>query len=172
MTLPRRVMIIGGAGSGKSTLARRIGACLGVPVYHMDREVFWLPGWAERPKDDQVRQVERIVGLDAWVFEGNNSSTFHLREMRAELLIWIDIPLLTRLVRVVRRNVVQRGDVRTDMADGCPEHLRMLPGFLWFILSTAHSGRAKQRAFFNTSAVPKVRVRSSDDVNTVLETLT
>lgn len=154
------MMIIGSAGSGKSTLARQIGTALNLPVFHMDREVFWLPGWVERSKDDQLQQVERIVALDAWVFEGNNSSTFHLRSARADMLIWLDVPLWKRLVRVVRRTIRQRGNSRPDMADGCTEEMRMLPGFLWFIVSTARASRAKQKALFTASSLTKHRLTS------------
>lgn len=162
--IPKRVMIIGGPGSGKSTLATRMGAALGLPVYHMDREVFWLPGWQERAKDDQRRQIERIVALDAWVFEGNNSSSFSLREARADMLVWLDVPLWLRLVRVIRRSVRQNGQTRADMARDCPERLSMLPDFLWFILSTARSGRRTQGAFFDATRLMRYRLRSVSEV--------
>ncbi|MCI5110056.1 MAG: AAA family ATPase [Marivita sp.] len=165
-------MIIGSAGSGKSTLARQIGEARKLPVYHMDREVFWLPNWVERSKDDQLRQVERIVALDAWVFEGNNSRTFHLREARADMLIWLDVALWRRALRVLRRSLSHRSEARPDMAEGCPERLRMLPGFLWFILSTASEGHRKQSDFFNRSALCKIRLTGLRATDTFLETLT
>ncbi len=164
-------MIIGGAGSGKSTLAREIGAVLSLPVFHMDRDVFWLPGWVERAKDDQVRQVERIVAQERWVFEGNNSSTFHLRAARAEMLIWLDVPLWKRLFRAMRRNIRQRGKIRPDMAEGCTEQLRMLPGFVWFILSTAKRARTNQQRFFASTTLPKIRLTALREVNAYVETL-
>lgn len=167
----RRILIIGSAGSGKSTLARAIGDRLDLPVYHMDREVFWLPGWVERDKADQVAQVERIVAMDAWVFEGNNSSTFHLREARAELLIWLDMPIALRLWRAIRRNIIQRGQARPDMAEGCTERLRMLPGFVWFILSTRRESRAKQHAFFEATHLPKQRITSRAQATAFLKAL-
>ncbi len=172
MSRLRRIMIIGGAGSGKSTLAQQVGAALNLPVYHMDREVFWLPGWVERSKDDQLQQVERIVALNAWVFEGNNSSTFHLRRVRADMLIWLDVPVWQRIIRVVRRGLRYRGRTRPDMAEGCTERLRMLPGFLWFIVSTARDSRRKQLDFFNRFELCKLRLPGRRATNNFLETLT
>ncbi|MEE2945727.1 MAG: AAA family ATPase [Pseudomonadota bacterium] len=166
---PKRVMIIGSAGSGKSTLARLLAERLSVPAYHMDREVFWLPGWVEREHDDQVAQIERIAALDEWVFEGNKSSTFSIREARADLLIWLDVPLWKRLWRVTRRAIVQNGQTRDDMAGGCNERLTMLPGFWWFVLSTAASSRRKQQAFFEKTDLPKSRLSTLQDVETLLE---
>jgi len=164
-------MIIGGAGSGKSTAAQMIGKKLGLPVYHMDREVYWLPGWVEREKSDQLRQVERLVAHDAWVIEGNSSSTFALREARADLLIWLDIPLALRVFRVIRRSLMQRGQSRPDMTDGCEERLRMLPGFLHFILSTHRSSRRKQAAFFAKTGLPKQQFRKSSGLNRFVQPL-
>ena len=167
----RRIMIIGSAGSGKSTAARLLGARLDLPVFHMDREVFWLPGWVERDKAEQVRQIEQIVAKDAWVFEGNNSKTFHLREARADMLIWLDVPLWLRVIRVVRRSLRQQGKARSDMADGCEERLDMLPGFLHFILSTHRASYKKQTGFFERTSLPKHRFRRSSDFNAFLERL-
>lgn len=164
-------MIIGGSGSGKSTAARMIGEKLGLPVYHMDREVYWLPGWVERDKGDQLLKIKRLAAHDAWVIEGNSSSTFALREARAHLLIWLDIPLAVRVFRVIRRSLMQRGQSRPDMSDGCQERLRMLPGFLHFILSTHHSSRQKQAAFFAKTGLPKQRFRKGDRLNRFVQAL-
>lgn len=164
-------MVIGSAGSGKSTAARMLGEALDLPVYHMDREVFWLPGWVERDKADQVDQIRRVTALDAWVFEGNNSRTFDLREARADMLIWLDLPLALRMWRATKRAFVNRGQSRPDMAEGCVEKLSMLPGFLHFIVTTTAESTRKQSEFFERTALPKHRFARSADFNTFVETL-
>ncbi len=165
----QRVMVIGGPGAGKSTCARAIGARLGVPVFSMDREVFWLPGWQAREIDDQIRQVERLVAEPAWVFEGSNSRTFGVRAARADLLIWLDTPVALRLLRVIRRTLRDRGRTRPDMADDCPERLDMLPEFLWFILRTWRPSRRKTRAFFDGFPRAKRRLTTAAQVARFLE---
>lgn len=167
----QRIMIIGGPGSGKSTVAQRVGAALNVPVFHMDREVFWLPGWEERDKASQVAQVERIVAQDAWVFEGNNTSTFHLRAPRADALIWLDLPLPLRLWRVVRRNWVGRGQTRPDMGDDCPERVQMLPGFVWYILRTTQRSRQKSARLYASFDKRKHHLTSRHAVAQFVEAL-
>lgn len=167
----KRIMIVGAAGSGKSTAARAIGERLGLPVFHMDRDVYWLPNWEERPEPDRQARVADLVNQDAWVFEGSYSRTFSLRLTRAEMLIWLDPPLLLRLFRVIRRTFQQRGESRSDMAEGCVERVDMLPGFLWFIVSTAKSSRRKQRALFDSATIPKHRLRFAADTNRFIETL-
>lgn len=165
---PKRVMIIGSAGSGKSTLARLLATRLNLPAYHMDKEVYWLPGWVERDRDDQVSQVARIAANDAWVFEGNSSSTFHIREARADLLIWLDMPLPLRFWRITRRAIMQNGQTRVDMAEGCPERLALLPRFWWFVLSTASESHREQGAFFEKTNLPKHRLRTKQEVRQIL----
>ena len=167
----KRVLVVGSPGSGKSTAAKIIGKALGLPAYHMDREVFWLPGWEERSKEDQVEQVKRIVGMDEWVFEGNHSSTFDIRQARAEMLIWLDLPLLLRLWRVTKRAVRYKGQTRPDMADGCNEELRMLPEFWHFIFSTNRESWRNQCEFFDRTHLVKHHFKSSRDFNAFVATL-
>ncbi|MEO1638704.1 MAG: hypothetical protein AAFU41_05595 [Pseudomonadota bacterium] len=161
----RRILIIGSAGSGKSTAARMIGDRLGLPVYHMDKEVFWLPGWEERSRADQLDQVKRVVAEEAWVFEGNNSRTFDIRIARARMLIWLDLSITLRLWRVTRRAILQNGQTRPDMAEGCEERIRMLPAFWAFILRTNRDSRRKQKALFEAVTLPKHRLTSARAVN-------
>lgn len=166
-----RIMIIGQSGSGKSTLARTLGELSGLPIYHMDREVHWLPGWKERRSEDKTGLVERIIEREAWVFEGGHSRTYGLRIRRADLLLWLDLPLHLRLFRVVRRTIVGRGQTRPDMQQECPERLRMLPQFISFVLRTSRSSRAKQQRAFEEASCEKYRLSSPAAVVDLLEDL-
>ena len=170
-TAIRRVMIIGAPGSGKSTAARMIGEKLGLPVFYMDREVHWLPNWEERAKAEKMIAVDRIIAQKAWVFEGGHSSSYEKRAARADLLIWLDIPLWLRVIRVVRRSIRQRGQSRPDLADDCPEKLRMLPEFLHYILTTNGSHKRRKHAFFDSAALPKHRFKRTNDLNAFVKSL-
>ncbi|MEM8630401.1 MAG: hypothetical protein AAGF74_04130 [Pseudomonadota bacterium] len=167
----QRMMIIGSAGSGKSTLARILGNRFGLPVYHMDREVHWLPGWQDRPEEEKPEIVAEIVGRDAWVFEGGHSKSYGLRAARADLLVWLDMPVGLRLFRVIGRAVRDRGKTRPDMQEGCPEQLDMLPEFIRFILRTRKASRAKQRSAFAAAACPKHHLRTRRAVRDFVESV-
>lgn len=162
---PRRVMIIGGSGSGKSTLARRLGALWDLPVYHMDREVHWLPGWVERDPAEKPPLVRAIVARDAWVFEGGHSSTYADRLARADLLIWTDAPLWLRLWRITWRSVRSRGQSRPDLADGCPDRLSGLPEFWRFLWVNRHRIDANQRRAYDNATIPKHHLRSFSEID-------
>ncbi|MEL6913050.1 MAG: AAA family ATPase [Pseudomonadota bacterium] len=167
----QRIMIIGSSGSGKSTLARTVGERLGLPVFHMDREVHWLPGWQDRPEAEKTARVKEIIAKDQWVFEGGHSKSYADRLARADMLIWLDIPVVVRLWRVIRRSLRDRGTTRPDLAEDCPERLDMLPEFLGFILRTRAASRRKQGAAFRNARCPKQRLQRPRDVARFLASL-
>ena len=55
--------------------------------------------------------------------DGNNPSSFDLRMPRADLVVWIRVPRRTALAGVARRVLANFGEMRIDIAEGCPEQL-------------------------------------------------
>lgn len=168
----QRIVILGNAGSGKSTLARALGKQLGLPVVHLDR-LFWEPGWVE-PDAEQFRsRVREAVSQDTWVCEGNYARrTFDLRLPRADLVIWLDTPRLTCLMRVIKRSVLNRP--RPDLADGCSEKLdRAFLTFLKFVWTFNRGYRPGIEAVRETIGpqVPVVHVRGSRQIAAFVEGL-
>lgn len=119
-----RVMIVGGPGSGKSTLARWIGAQTGLPVQHMD-QIHWRPNWVERSMAEKVALIAAVEARDRWVIEGAVAPRYQARLARADMVIWLDLPIYLRLWRVARRSFTWRGQVRPDLAEGCPEQFNL-----------------------------------------------
>jgi adenylate kinase family enzyme len=99
------------------------------------------------------------------VFEGGHSATWPSRLARADMLIWLDLPVGVRLWRVVRRAIVGLGRTRPDMAEGCPERLRSLPEFITYIWTTGQSAQRKiQRLVLSASSgCEVVHLRSDAD---------
>ena len=128
----QRIIVMGPPGSGKSTLARCLGAQHGLPVFHLD-QVWWRPGWIEAPPSEFRAEVERIAALPAWVIDGNYTGTLGPRLLAADTLIYLDVPRWLCLFRILRRTLANHGQVRPDLAPGCPE--RLDPAFLRFAWS-------------------------------------
>ena len=153
-------MVVGAPGSGKSTLARAIGARTGLPVHHMDL-IHWRPGWVERSKDEKIRMARTVEGSDAWIFEGGLSATYETRAARADLIVWLDLPVGLRLWRcfVARRWQYACGDRRPDLPADCPE--RFDPAFFRWIVSTRRRNRARLARLSQAAGRGKtVRLRS------------
>jgi adenylate kinase family enzyme len=114
---PQRILVYGVTGSGKTTLARRIGEITGLPWHSMDDEVGWLPGWVERPVEDQVRMVARLVASESWVLD---TAYGHWRDLvlaRADLVVALDYPRWVSLTRLVGRTM-RRAFTRETACNG------------------------------------------------------
>lgn len=163
---PSRVTVNGTAGSGKSTLARRLGAVLDLPYTEMD-SLFHGPGWVPRP--DFVENVEAFTSAPRWVCEFQYDAVRPLLADRADLVVWLDLPvsrvmwrLTTRtLDRRVRRQTLWNGEreapLRTVFTD--PENV------LRWAWSTRHDARSRAQALVASHAdLPVVRLRSQGEV--------
>jgi len=118
----KRIMIVGGAGAGKSTFARTLGAQTGLPVHHLDK-VFWKPNWQRRAPDETRDMVAELEAQDCWIIEGGIAQSYANRLMRADVVIWLDLPAGLRLWRLARRILKHRIHARPDMPEGCDEPL-------------------------------------------------
>ena len=115
----RRIMIVGQPGAGKSTLAARLSARTGLPAIHID-QIHWQAGWVERSHAEKTRLCHEAEQRSRWVFEGGHSATWPTRLARADMLIWLDLPVGLRLWRGVPRALLGGGQTRPAMADELP----------------------------------------------------
>lgn len=100
---PERILIYGVTGSGKTTLARQIGEATGIQWHSVDDEIGWLPGWVERPRDEQRDLALQIASSEQWVLD---TVYGHWREVvvsGAQLIVALDYPRLVSLSRLLRR---------------------------------------------------------------------
>ena len=118
----QRIIIIGCSGSGKSTLARELGRRLGLPVTHLDR-LHWQPGWQPHPDLAAfAAQIRAISEGERWIIDGGyTTDNLEVRLARADTYILMDFPTWLCLCRVVWRAIKYFGQIRPDMAPGCPE---------------------------------------------------
>ena len=118
----QRVLVIGGPGSGKTTFAVRLARVLELPVVHLDAH-FWQAGWRESPRPEWAAQVADLAAADCWVMDGHYAGTLALRAPRADAILMLAPPRLTRVGRLVRRGLRDRGRARPDLALGCAEQV-------------------------------------------------
>jgi adenylate kinase family enzyme len=100
----RRINVAGDSGSGKTTTSRAVAARLGLPHIELDG-LFHGPDWSTPPKDEFQRLVTtKLDSLDGWVVDGNYTGYLGTLVLeRAELLVWLDLPLRTCLRRIWTR---------------------------------------------------------------------
>ena len=117
-----RIIIIGCGGAGKSTLARQLGEKLDIPVVHLDT-LFWKPGWVESSTEEFDRKLAIELEKPKWIMDGNFNRTMPERVAKCDTIIYLDYNRLVCLWGVIKRNLTNRGKVRPDMGEGCPERI-------------------------------------------------
>jgi adenylate kinase family enzyme len=99
----QRFHIMGGAGGGKTTLARQISERLGCPCYHLDQI-----GWNQEGKrslPDRLIDIERIIAKPTWVSEGVFLWWTEQLLEKADVIVWLDLPLRITEWRIARRHI-------------------------------------------------------------------
>ncbi len=119
-----KIVIIGSAGAGKSTLARKLGSVLNIKIVHLDR-IFWQRGWKEKPKEMRIDILQHRVCEKQWIIEGTYLSSSELRLNEADTIIFLDIPPLLCLWRIIKRHREYRRRFRRDIPEGCTDRLTL-----------------------------------------------
>jgi adenylate kinase family enzyme len=97
-----KVHMIGPSGAGKTTLARDLSERLGVPVYPLDPIAFTDTRWTIRPLSDKMAAVREILQQPGWVAEGGHVGWTEPLLDAADIIIWLDISVLTTVRRRTR----------------------------------------------------------------------
>jgi adenylate kinase family enzyme len=116
----QRVLVIGCSGTGKSTFARKLGGLTSLPVVHID-QLFWQPNWITTPQELYLARLDEAIAGNRWIIDGNNPSTLDRRIPRADTIVWLHRARAMCYWRIARRVIGSYGQVRPDMAPGCPE---------------------------------------------------
>ena len=116
----KKILVIGSSGAGKSTFSRRLHKATDLPLIHLDR-LYWKPNWIEIDKDEWKQTVENALHGDAWILDGNYSATLEMRLEKCDTVIFLDLPRLLCVYRILKRVALYRPGSRPDIADGCDE---------------------------------------------------
>lgn len=116
----KRIIILGCAGSGKSTLAFQVQQITVLPLYHLD-QYYWKPHWQMPIFEDFKAVHDDLCDRDAWIIEGMSAHTLLYRIIRADCVIFLDVPRKTCLWRVFKRVMKNYNICTASSAIGCPE---------------------------------------------------
>jgi adenylate kinase family enzyme len=142
----RRVLVIGSGGAGKTTFAKALAERTGLPLIHLDT-LFWSAGWTPTPNEAWDRTIEQLLARETWIMDGNYGRTLPTRLAACDTVIFLDMPRLLSLWRVLQRSVRYRGRSRPDLPAGCPEQItREFVWWIWTYKARRRPGILKQLA--------------------------
>lgn len=167
----RRIVVLGCSGGGKSTLSRKLSEKLDLPYISMDREFFWLPGWQLRERNESLSLMTKAAAGERWVMDGTSPRTLSVRLARADLVIWVRMPRLLCIRRVIGRRIEYAGRSRPEMADGCPERIAL--DFLRYIwnFERTETPKIEQELERHAADVPLIMLRKPADTAALLAQL-
>ena len=144
-----KVLVIGAGGAGKTTFARALAERTGLPLIHLDT-LYWSAGWTPTPNEEWDRTIERLIAGDEWIMDGNYGRTLPMRLAACDTVIFLDMPRVQSLWRVVRRSIRYRGRSRPDLPAGCPDQVTW--EYIWWIWT--YKKRRRPDIMRRLSAVP------------------
>jgi adenylate kinase family enzyme len=170
----RRVAILASAsGNGKTTLGRELARRLEVPFHELDA-LHHGPGWTEATADVLRARVEPLVAGDAWVVDGAYRGKLgDLVLKRAELVVWLDLPVRVWLPRLLRRTV-RRVVRREELWNGNRETVRNVLFSRDSLIVYAFRAHFRRRRSYPAALAPYevVRLRSPREVERWLDDAT
>ena len=92
--------MVGNRGSGRGRIAKLICERFSLPLIDSEREQGAFP-----QKDDVAawrEHVRKLAEGPEWVMTGNDLASFDLRVPRADWFIWVDLPISTCALAVLR----------------------------------------------------------------------
>ena len=165
-----RVAITGASGNGKTTLARELERVAG--LRHVETDALHHgPNWESCGPEVLRERVLAATEGDDWVVDSTYHSMIgYTAADRADVVVWLDLPVRIALWRLLRRTIV-RARHKVELWNGNVEQggwdaVRYL---LWPALRTAFSNRRvlpKRYAAHNL-----VRLRSDAEVRAFVQSI-
>lgn len=158
----QRIMIIGSPGSGKSTLARKLSQDLKLPLIHLDK-LNWIDDKETVSEEIFLERLNKAVAGKSWIIDGNYGSSMALRLKRAELVIWLQVPRLICLYRIVKRFLLS---LMQENLSGNPRRIDW--DFVRFVWNFSKSYQRTEELLKDFPNVSLLRVREWSEIQTFL----
>lgn len=165
-----KIIITGTSGSGKTTLGKVLSKKLNIPCIDLD-DLFWLPNWIRRPPEEFAHLVEEAGNQPAWIICGNQSKVHHLFWLKADTVIWLDLPLSLLFRRVFMRGIKQFKSSEL-ICNGNRQTFKQFIWLLYWVISSYHRRRRKYKTFRKkTPHLQWIHLKTEREVDSFLKNL-
>jgi len=100
----RKIIITGTSCTGKTTLGKKLSEQTGLKQIDLD-DLHFLPNWVMKEPELFIADVQAAIdGQNEWIVSGSYQSKLKDNLWpKANIIIWLDLPLRTILSRYIRR---------------------------------------------------------------------
>ncbi len=104
-----KIYIVGAVGSGKSTLSRKLSDALGIICYSLD--LIQFDGNRRRNVKERDKIFNEILAEEDWIIEDAGRKCFFEGMVKADTIIYLDMPILVVCYRILARWIKQKRDI-------------------------------------------------------------
>ena len=106
----KKIIVIGCPGSGKSHFSRELNKITEIGLYHLDM-MYWNADKTTVERSIFLERLTDVLNKDAWIIDGNYTSTMELRMSMCDTVFFLDLPVEVCLEGVSQRRGKSRGDM-------------------------------------------------------------
>ena len=122
-----KIYIMGIVASGKTTFARKLSVKTKIPNYELDSIVHDDEnGGKKRSLEEQLQIIHKINEQECWIIEGTHRKVLDELFVLADKIIYLDIPLWRRKVRILKRYIKQKIKIEKCNYNSNLEMLKMM----------------------------------------------
>jgi hypothetical protein len=114
---PRRVLVVGNRGAGRAKLGKHLAERFNLPFIQIEHE---QQAFGNKDPVAWRARVAELVAGESWVMSGNDIGSFDLRVPRADWFIWVDLPISTCAMTVIRTTLRGRAQAKAGSGAALP----------------------------------------------------
>lgn len=127
-----KIRIYGSSGSGKTYLSSKLSKELAYPVMHLD-DVFYDQSQkplfsVRRDEDESLNVIADFIKQDDWIVDGGWYSLEKQSYDDADILVYLMVPLYTRVWRIFKRYIRRK---RAGLDDSFTGTMNLL----WYVIT-------------------------------------
>lgn len=96
-----KIFIVGAVGSEKTYFSKQLGQTLNIPYYELDKIVY--DGNIKRSKNLILADFNKTILNNNWIIESVYRSFINNSFDKADYIIILDVPIITRILRIIKR---------------------------------------------------------------------
>lgn len=122
-----KIYIVGIVASGKTTLAKQLSAKIKIPRFELDSIIHDDENNGQkRSLEEQLQIIHEINKKEDWIIEGTHRKNLDELFILADKIIYLDIPLYKRKLRILKRYIKQKIGLEKCSYNSNIEMLKMM----------------------------------------------